>query len=69
MMISNNPAFTGAVWESYTTGKANWILASSALGVQTVYARFRDLAGNVSPDYSDSITIVAVPVVPPSSGG
>lgn len=65
MMISNSPAFAGASWESYATVKAGWSLASGTLGVQAVYVRFRDSALNVSPDYSDSITIVA----PPPSGG
>ncbi|HBB27595.1 TPA: hypothetical protein DCZ36_03830, partial [Candidatus Gracilibacteria bacterium] len=66
MMISNSPTFIGGTWEAYTTSKASWSLASSALITQTVYVRFRDLALNVSADYSDNITIVAVP---PSSGG
>lgn len=65
MMVSDSPAFIGAAWEPYATAKVNWSLASSALGVQTVYVRFRDLALNISPSYSDDITIVA----PPPSGG
>lgn len=34
-----------------------------------VYVRFRDLALNVSADYSDSITIVSAPLVPSGGGG
>lgn len=64
MMLSNSPTFSGAVWESYATTRANWTLDSSTLGAHTVYVRFRDLALNVSPDYSDSITIVAAPAAP-----
>jgi hypothetical protein len=65
MMVSNSATFVGASWEAYATTKANWNLASSALGAQTVYVKFRDSALNVSPIYSSSITIVSVP----SSGG
>lgn len=68
MMLSNVATFSGAVWEAYATAKA-WNLASSSVGTYTVYARFRDAALNVSPDYSDSIALVAAPVTPPPSGG
>ena len=63
MMISNSVGFTGASWETYATTKS-WSLAASSVGTYTVYVRFRDLAGNISADYSDSINIVAA-----SSGG
>lgn len=65
MMISNASAFTGATWEAYATNKASWLLASSALGAQTVYVKYRDLALNVSPISSATITIIA----PPAGGG
>lgn len=55
MMISNDSAFSGALWELYATNKYNWNLTSGT-GTKTVYAKFRDFAGNISPVYSDTIT-------------
>jgi len=54
MTISNDPAFTGAVWETYATSKS-WTLTAGN-GVKTVYAKFKDAAGNVSTAVSDTIT-------------
>lgn len=58
MRIANDINFTGIAWENYATSKSNWNLnsLSSATGSKTVYAQFRDFAGNLSPVYSDSIT-------------
>ena len=42
MMISNNPDFTGASWEAYTTSKT-WEIKSGD-GVKTVYFKARDSA-------------------------
>jgi len=55
MMISNSVSFTGAVWETYAVNKA-WTLVSGN-GVKTVYAKFKDSAGNVSVAVSDTITL------------
>lgn len=55
MMISNNVNFTDAVWETYVTSKA-WTLTSGN-GTKTVYAKFRDSAGNTSTAVSDTITL------------
>jgi hypothetical protein len=49
MLISNQPDFSGAIWESYATSRA-WALGSNMV----VYVRFRDNAGNVSVTYSAS---------------
>jgi N-acetylneuraminic acid mutarotase len=49
MLISNQPDFAGAIWESYATSRA-WALGSNMV----VYVRFRDNAGNVSVTYSAS---------------
>jgi len=54
MTISNDSAFTGAVWETYATSKS-WTLTAGN-GVKTVYAKFKDAAGNVSTAVSDTIT-------------
>lgn len=55
MMISNNPVFQGAHWESYKTSKG-WVLDSEE-GVKTVYARFKDEVGNESEIVSDHILL------------
>lgn len=54
MEISNDSGFSGASYETYATSKS-WTLTSSD-GSKTVYARFKDTAGNVSPTYSAAIT-------------
>ena len=66
MQISNTSDFTGAIWETYATSKA-WTLVAGE-GMKTVYAKFRDISGNVSNAVSDTITFsltaVVTPVVP-----
>jgi hypothetical protein len=54
MRISNDPSFTGAVWEPLIQEK-QWILAGGPGGVRIVYAQFRDGAGNVSFTTYDAI--------------
>lgn len=58
MTISNTSTFAGATWEVYATTKANWNLLAGA-GVKTVYAKFRDSAGNISTAVSDTIELLA----------
>jgi hypothetical protein len=55
MIISNDAGFAGAPWETYATSKA-WTLTLGD-GVKTVYAKFRDAAGNMSQATSDTITV------------
>ncbi len=55
MMIGNDSAFTSSTWVTYSTTKA-WVLTSGA-GTKTVYAKFRDSAGNISTAVSDTITL------------
>ncbi len=69
MIISNDAGFTGAPWETYATSKT-WTLTTGD-GVKTVYAKFRDAAGNMSTAVSDTITVsgsgtIAVVVTPPA---
>jgi len=70
IMISNNPDFTGASWEAYTTSKT-WEL-SSGDGTKTVYFKARDSAigeygaptgayANIAPVVSDSIILDTTP--------
>ncbi|MFA5841278.1 MAG: ice-binding family protein [Candidatus Paceibacterota bacterium] len=54
MIVSNDAGFAGAYWENYMTSKS-WMLTSGD-GMKTVYAKFRDAAGNMSMAVSDSIT-------------
>jgi photosystem II stability/assembly factor-like uncharacterized protein len=51
MQISNAPEFSKANWESYITLK-DWYLPD--VNGASVYVRFRDQAGNISPTYSAS---------------
>jgi hypothetical protein len=57
-MLSNASDFVGAAWQPYTEAVAGWMLAPNAAGVSTVYARFRDAAGNVSETAHDTILVV-----------
>ncbi len=55
MQFSND----GSTWstaETYSTSGKPWTL-SSGDGVKTVYARYIDLAGNLSPNATDTITL------------
>ena len=63
MLISNDAGFGGAVWESYATSKT-WTLVSGD-GGKTVYAKFRDSAGNMSLAISDTITVSGSGTVAP----
>ena len=54
MRLSNDPSFTGAVWEPLTQEKP-WTLAAGPAGVRFVYAQFRDSALNESLVVHDTI--------------
>ena len=54
MVIGNDPNFIGSSWETFATSKT-WTLTSGD-GVKTVYAKFKDSAGNLSQTASDTIT-------------
>jgi subtilisin family serine protease len=56
MMISNNPDFIGAIWETYTTSKS-WTLTSGE-GTKRVYVKFKDSAGNISEKVFDEIQLM-----------
>ncbi len=64
MLISNDPAFSGAVWEAYATSKA-WTLDQSS-GMATVYVKYMDATGNTSDTYTATIWIGQDPAVSPS---
>jgi hypothetical protein len=54
MRFSNDTA-TWSMWEAYGTNKV-WTLSGSD-GTKTVYVQFRDVIGNVSTNYTDTIVL------------
>ncbi len=56
MRLSNDPTMAGATWEPLAQQKA-WTLACDAQNVCTVYAQFRDGAGNESLVVFDQATL------------
>jgi len=59
MMISNNPDFSGASWETYVVERL-WDL-SDGNSIKTVYIKFRDFALFESATYSDYIELPSLP--------
>ncbi len=58
MMLSNDSGLGGASWMPFASTFAGWRLAEPELdGNKTVYARFRDEAGNETDTLEDSIAI------------
>lgn len=55
MLLSNDP-LTGFVEEPYVSSRSLWAL-TPVRGLQSVYVKFVDEAGNVSPAVSDSIEL------------
>jgi hypothetical protein len=47
MMISNDPSFAGASWETFDQG-VPWVLGGAPNALNHVYVRFRDVNGNES---------------------
>ena len=64
MMVSNSSDFGLAKWERYVRTE-KWILDLRGNGEKTVYAKFRDQAGNESEVVSTTITL---DTSPPSAG-
>lgn len=60
MMISNSPDFAGERWRAYSELNINWALAGGD-GLKTVYAKFKDEAGNETPVYSANILLDRTP--------
>ena len=60
-MRFSNDGTNWSGWEDYATSRSSWALSSGA-GTKTVYAEFRDVAGNVSAKASDTITKYNPPV-------
>lgn len=65
MIFSQNPDFSGASWQAYAAS-ADFTLTSGD-GNKTVYAKFKDQAGNESTITSASILLDTVPPVAPAN--
>lgn len=61
-MRFSNDNVAWSAWEPYTTSKA-WTL-SSGDGTKTVYVQYRDLNGNASGSFSDTIVLDTTPGTP-----
>ncbi len=57
MMLSNSRNFFQQRWQIYREEVSEWELKSARDGVQVVFVKFRDKAGNVSEASFDKITI------------
>ncbi len=60
MQISNSEDFSESTWETYTANRDNWSL-SAGDGNKTVYVRFRDAVGNISPVISGTAVMDGAP--------
>jgi hypothetical protein len=65
MMVSHAADFAGSSWESFAATLA-WTLIEGD-GLKTVFAKFKDAAGNVSAVYSDTIELDASLPGPPEA--
>jgi hypothetical protein len=59
MRISRNPSFAEAAWEPYTDSVT--LPISLTASSETIYVQYRDLAGNVSESYSDTLVLDTIP--------
>ena len=55
MMLSESDTFVGANWETYTSSTVFTLTDTD--GTKTVYVKFKDVAGNISEVYSDTIML------------
>ncbi len=69
VQISNDKAFRGVEWQAYDPSKlVTWRLDGED-GDKTVYARFRDIAGNISDPVSANVVLDRTPpIICPSVG-
>jgi hypothetical protein len=59
MVLSNDGVFDTEQWESFKTKKENWVLAPIS-GTRKVYVKFKDMAGNESEIFSDTIELIII---------
>jgi len=59
-MRFSNDNLTWSAWESYAATKSNWDLSlfggNTSNGIKTVYVQYRDVVGNPSASFSDTIS-------------
>lgn len=67
MKIASDPGLNGADWENFNSTKA--VMLSDYEGEQTIYAQFKDLFGQESIVYSDSIVLDRIPPAVPVISG
>lgn len=59
MVISNDGVFDNEQWEPFKTKKENWMLTPIS-GTRKVYIKFKDMAGNESEIFSDTIELIII---------
>lgn len=59
MRLSRDPSFVDAAWEPYTDSIT--LPISLTASSETLYVQYRDLAGNVSETYSDTLVLDTTP--------
>jgi hypothetical protein len=64
MSFSNNAGLTWSTWENYAASRS-WLLPEGD-GIKTVFVRFRNSAGAISPTFSDTIRQDLTRPAPPS---
>ncbi|MEH0155290.1 hypothetical protein V6R21_14175 [Limibacter armeniacum] len=57
MIVSNHPSFSDATWRRFQTKLENWKLSGETDGIKTVYAKFKDEAGNISSPIRATISL------------
>lgn len=61
MMLANDPAFTGAIWETFSNNKT-WELAAGE-GLKSVYAKFRTVDQAESETVKTDITVDTIALI------
>ena len=59
MVISNDGVFDTEQWEAFKSKKENWTLTPIS-GTRKVYIKFKDMAGNESEIFSDTIELIII---------
>jgi hypothetical protein len=59
MVISNDGVFDTEQWELFKTKAENWVLTPIS-GTRKVYVKFKDMAGNESEIFSDTIELIII---------
>ncbi|NUN97804.1 MAG: hypothetical protein HUU16_16700 [Candidatus Omnitrophica bacterium] len=60
MMIMNHSDGSDGLWEPFNPTRP-WMIEPNAMGIATVFVKYRDNAGNVSAMYHATITVVEAP--------